>query len=92
MYLLTVHSYRSSHLPSDIRNDSEMASFIVKGDDEQWSNALVKDGSIVQIKVNGNSMNSKRRHDKSDRGEEASNRKRKKTSKMKNEKKPREKR
>lgn len=80
-------------MPSDIRNDTEMASFVIKGDEKQWTEALKnrnsapEEGGIVQIKINGNTTHSKRRPDKSDFDEEAANKKRRKAKKVKNDKK-----
>jgi hypothetical protein len=76
-----------------------MESFIVKGDEGQWAEALLnrkngdpEEGGIVQIKVNSNTNNSKRRQGKVDLNDEVANKKRRKTDKMKHEKKSREKR
>ena len=76
-----------------------MANFAVKGDDDQWKEALMsrKTGTpqevgIVQIKLNGNIVNSKRKPEKRDADDEAANKKKRKGGNMKHEKKPREKR
>lgn len=82
-----------------IRNDYEMERFIVKGNEDQWAEALMSkktddpdESDLVQIKVNSSAKDSKRRKDKVDVNDETANRKRRKADKVKQEKKSKDKR
>jgi len=76
-----------------------MENFIIKGDEDQWTEALTRkksgdpeDNDFVQIKVNVNTKKFKGVQDVAGKRVEATNKKKRKAETMKSEKKLREKR